>query len=41
MKRVAIIYRNIAGLSGTPNTIIDHATYVEGAGQLLEYLFVS
>lgn len=28
MKRIAIVYRNIAGLSGTPNTIIDHAAYL-------------
>lgn len=32
MKRIAIIYRNIAGLSGTPNTIIDHAAYLSALG---------
>ncbi|HEX7026992.1 MAG TPA: glycosyltransferase family 4 protein [Gammaproteobacteria bacterium] len=32
MKRIAIIYRNIAGLSGTPNTIIDHAAFLSGMG---------
>jgi UDP-glucose:(heptosyl)LPS alpha-1,3-glucosyltransferase len=32
MKRVAIVYRNIAGLSGTPNTIVDHSLYLSAIG---------
>lgn len=32
MKRIAIIYRNIAGLSGTPNTIIDHSNFLSAMG---------
>ena len=31
-KRIAIIYRTMAGLSGTPNTIMDHARYLGAEG---------